>query len=197
METLTTAQAAFIVGEPLDAFKKSVEKAPVKPRVVRKGGRPVRQFGLADVVFLHAYKELKQEFTPKSQAALYKALHAVLIKRSDTRSEVTFGNHKYDIGRHISVVRSKLKDLEQLAEQIDASGLIKGTGIEAHRIAALLDGGMAAEEILRDYPSLKKKQVLAAKAYAEANPKAGRPYPKLTAKAALRAADLSALDDED
>jgi uncharacterized protein (DUF433 family) len=87
--------------------------------------------------------------------------------------------------------------LKQLAEQIDSSGLIKGTDIEAHRIAALLDGGTSAEEVLRDYPSLKAKHILAAKTYAEANPKAGRPYPKLTAKAAMRAANLSALDDEE
>ena len=191
-ETLTTAQAAFVVGEPLDAFKKAVERAPVKLRVVKRGGRPVRQFKLADLVFLHAYGELKQEFTPKSQAALYQAL----LKGPHARNEVIFGNHSYNIGRHVQIIQSKLKKLEELANQIDSSGLIKGTRIEAHRIAALLDGRTSVEDVLRDYPSLKEGQVLAAKAYAEANPKAGRPYPKQTAKAAMRAADLSALDNE-
>lgn len=197
LETLTTAQAAFVVGESLDAFKKSIERAPVKLRVVKRGGRPVRQFRLPDLVFLHAYSELKQEFTPKSQAALYAALYKTALEKPNVRNEVTFGNHSYDVSYHVRIIRSKLKKLEELSNQIDPSGFVKGTQIEAHRIAALLDGGMTIEEVVRDYPSLKEGQVLAAKAYAEANPKAGRPYPKQTAKAAMRAADLSALDDED
>ena len=196
--TLTIAQAAFVVGEPLDAFKKAVEKAPVKPRIVRKGGRPVRQFAMADLVFLHAYRELKQELTPKSQAALYEALLGA--PHGKRRNEVVFGNQKYDLGRHIAIVESKLKELEKLAAYIDSSGgeaLISGTRIEAHRIAALLDGGMTVEAVLGDYPSLNERQVLAAKAYADANPKPGRPFPKQTAKAAMRASGLGELDDED
>ena len=196
--TLTIAQAAFVVGEPLDTFKKVVEKAPVKPRIVRQGGRRVRQFAMADLVFLHAYRELKQELTPKGQAALYEALLGVGHGRR--RNEVAFGNQKYDLGRHVAIVEAKLKELERLADYIDSSGgeaLIKGTQIEAHRIAALLDGGMTVEAVLRDYPSLMERQVLAAKAYADANPKPGRPFPRQTAKAAMRVSGLGELDDED
>jgi uncharacterized protein (DUF433 family) len=197
-KVVTTAQAAFVVGEPLDSFRKAVERSPVKLRVTKQGGRRVRQFRLADLVFLHAYSELKQELTPKSQAAFYHAL--TVIPADALRHEVAFGKYKYNVQRHVQVVESKLKELQELASQIDSSGrdaVIKGTAIEAHRIAALLDGGMTVKDVLRDYPSLKEKQVLAAKAYAEANPKPGRPYPKLTAKAAMRAVDLSVLDGED
>jgi hypothetical protein len=49
--------------------------------------------------------------------------------------------------------------------------------------------------ILADYPSLTREQVLAAKAYADAHPKPGRPYPAITAKQALRSAGLEALDE--
>jgi hypothetical protein len=50
MEGLTTAQAAFVVGEPLDAFKKVVERAPIKLSLVIRGGRKIRQFGDAELV---------------------------------------------------------------------------------------------------------------------------------------------------
>ena len=80
----------------------------------------------------------------------------------------------------------------ELADEGEA--LIKGTRIEAHRIAALLDGGMPIEEILADYPSLDEAQVSAAKAYADTHPKPGRPYPAMTDKAAMRSADLDDLD---
>ncbi|YCI06218.1 DUF433 domain-containing protein (plasmid) [Ensifer sp. D2-11] len=196
MEHLTTAQAAFVVDAPLDTFKKVVERAPIKPQLVKRGGRSIRQFGQAELVFLHAYDELKQALTPKSQSEFYEALRTS-VKRGPTR-EITFGKQRYDIGQHLLFVERKLKELEKLTAQIDLSGkepVIRGTHIEAHRIAALLDAGSTIEEVLRDYPSLKEQQVVAARVYAEAHPKAGRPYPKQTAKAAMRAADLSALDD--
>ncbi len=179
MEHLTTAQAAFVVGAPLDTFKKVVERAPIKPQLVKRGGRNIRQFGQAELVFLHAYDELKQALTPKSQSEFYEALRTSL--KRGLAKEVAFGKQRYDIGQHL-VLSGK-------------EPVIRGTHIEAHRIAALLDAGATVEDVLRDYPSLKEQQVVAARVYAEAHPKAGRPYPKQTAKAAMRAADLSALDD--
>ncbi|MDK4731494.1 DUF433 domain-containing protein [Rhizobium sp. CNPSo 3490] len=196
MENLTTAQAAFVVGEPLDSFKKVVERSPVKPLLVKRGGRKIRHFGYAELVFLHAYDELKQALTPKSQSELYDALRAS-IKRGQGK-EVAFGKQRYDIGPHWIFVEHRLKELSKLTDQIDTTGkepVIRNTSIEVHRLAALLDSGMSVKDILRDYPSLREEQVIAAKAYAEAHPKAGRPYPKQTAKAAMRAADLSSLDD--
>jgi hypothetical protein len=69
---------------------------------------------------------------------------------------------------------------------IDTDGTIQGTGVEARRIAALVDGGMSAAEILRDYPNLTAEQLDAALDYAKANPNSGRTFPPGTAKAALR-----------
>jgi uncharacterized protein (DUF433 family) len=196
-ENWTTAQAAFVLNEPLDAFKKVVERGPVRAQVVRVGGLQVRKFALVDLVFLHAERELKTELTPKGRAGLYKALLNLPVYSA--RSEVAFGQFKFNIGRHLKEVKSKLKELEKLSNEIDtASGepVIKGTQIEVYRLAALLDGGMTVESVLRDYPSLSENQVLAAKAYAESNPKVGRPYPKTTAKAAMRGSGLDALDGQ-
>jgi uncharacterized protein (DUF433 family) len=198
MEELTTAQAAFVIGEPLDAFNKVIERAPIKPNLVKRGGRKIRQFGTAELVFLHAYGELMQAFTPKSQSELYEALRTTL-KRGGQR-EVVFGKHRYNIAQHVLVIERKLKELSKLTAQVDTSGkepVLRGTQVEVHRIAALLDAGVPVNDVLRDYPSLKEEQIVAAKAFAEAHPKAGRPFPKQTAKAAMRAANLSALDDAD
>jgi len=190
----TTAEAAFILEEPLDLFKKVVDRSPVKPQVVKQGGGlKVRTFAFDDLVFLHALTDLIKAFTPETRENLY-----VALKRTprDKLREVALGSLKYDLRSHVQFVQVKTRQLDQLARQIDTSGgeaVIKGTSIAAHRIAALLDGGTTVAEVLADYPSLKEHQVLAAKAYAEANPKPGRPYPKTTAKAALRSADLSGL----
>ena len=85
------------------------------------------------------------------------------------------------------------------SDEIETStgvALINGTNVEAHRIAALLAGGMTAVAVMRDYPSLTERQVLAAKAFAEINPVVGTHYPPKTAKAALRGSGLAALDSD-
>jgi uncharacterized protein (DUF433 family) len=194
IEGWTTAQAAFIVGEAPQTFTKMVDRTPVKPRVVRRGGVSIRYFGMADLVYIHALDELMKAYTTKSRAELYAAMRRA--PKHGLR-EIVFGEHKYHIHRHVKLVEARAKKLEKLSNQIDTSGgeaVIRGTSIEAHRIAALLDGGMTVAEVIGDYPSLNEEQVLAAKAFAEANPKLGRPFPKSTAKAAMRAVDLSTLD---
>ncbi len=193
MQDFSFAQAAFVVGEPVATFKKTVERAPVRPKVT--GPQSRRSLVFVDLIFLHAYAELKREFTDTSRVELYQALR----KQSDQASisVVSFGKHQYDLSDHYSAVVAKLKKLRSLAEQVDASGtepLIKGTKVEVHRIAALLAGGATVERILADFPSLDEDKVRAAELYAAAHPKVGRPYPKTTAKQALEAVDLSVLD---
>ncbi len=191
----TTAQAAYVLNVTLDTFKKAVERGPVRARVARQGGLRVRKFALRDLVFLHAERELKAELTPKGRAELYRAM--AHLPDCVAAPEVAFGDLKFDFGRHLRMVETKLKEIDLLSDEVESSGgeaLIKGTRIEVFRIAALLDGGMTVDAVLHDYPSLTERQVLAAKAYAAVNPKVGRPYPGITAKAAMRGSGLDALD---
>jgi uncharacterized protein (DUF433 family) len=87
----------------------------------------------------------------------------------------------------------KLEDKVEF--RTDGEALIKGTGIEVHRIAALLSGGMSPNEILEDYPSLTLDQVSAAKAYAKAHPETAYSYPGKTVKRAFKGAGFEALDE--
>ena len=193
--TWTAAQAAVILNEPLGVLRKVVEREPVRPRIVERKGVRVRHFGLADLVYLHAYPELKEDYTPAGRSKLYESL--VKVARHGSVAEVAAGSYRFDFGRHFNEVKSRLDELEALTDEIavtDDEAFIKGTRIQAHRIAALLEG-MTVEDVRADYPSLSERQIRAAQAYAEANPRPGRPFPKTTAKAALRGVDLSVLDD--
>ena len=64
--------------------------------------------------------------------------------------------------------------------------LIRGTRVEAHRIAALVEGGMSIEGVVFDYPGLSAEQVAGAIAYARAYPQCGRSYPSRTVKSVFR-----------
>ena len=93
-----------------------------------------------------------------------------------------------------------MTQLSELADKVefgaDGEPLLKGTEIEVYRIAALLDGGWSIEQVIEDYPSLSRKDIATAKAYREAHPEAGRPYPRTSAKRALQGAGLEALDED-
>lgn len=194
-ETWNINQAAQIVEKPLDVFQKVVERAPVKPKLLRRGRRQVRAFELGDLVFFHALDDLKQAFTAQKQTEIYHAL--IRMPDHGSLGMIEVGPLKYDFDPYVRFIRSKIEAAGKLLAQIDASGrepLIAGTSIEAYRIAALCDG-MTIEEILVDYPSLNAQQVLAAKAYAESHPKAGRPYPKVTAKKSMREARVPDADE--
>lgn len=75
--------------------------------------------------------------------------------------------------------------------------VLKGTDVEVYRIAALIAAGVSVGSVLEDYPSLTADQIVFSQVYATAHPIRGRLYPPMTAKAAMRLADLSALDLDD
>jgi uncharacterized protein (DUF433 family) len=112
---------------------------------------------------------------------------------------VRFGRFRITITDLLEEVEQRTHRLSELADKVefgrDGEALLKGTTTEVYRIAALLDGGMQIDAVLADYPSLTHDQVMAAKAYAGAHPKPGRPYPPITVKQAMRGAGLDALDE--
>lgn len=193
----TTAEAAFVLREPIKAVKKALDEGPIEAKLVRKPGAPaVRQIALMDLVYLFAVRTLRDELTPKARTEFYHALKNVPVDRAH---EVRFGRLSVAIDDLKTEVEKRARALAELAEKVefrkDGEAILKGTNIEAHRIAALLAGGMTPEQVQEDYPSLALDQVMTAKAYGDAYPKTGRPYPGSTVKRALKKAGLEALDE--
>jgi uncharacterized protein (DUF433 family) len=192
----TAAEAAFVLREPVRAVKKALDAGPVRPVLRRTSGRPVRVIDWSDLFYLYVAKELREELTAKARGALYDELRKSLKARSDA---VRIGPLHIALADLEREAASRARALAKLAESVEFSGdgepVLAGTGVEVHRIAALLDGGLSVDEVLSDYPSLTREAVETARTYAAVHPKAGRPYPRTTAKRALRAADLDALDD--
>jgi uncharacterized protein (DUF433 family) len=192
----TATEAAFILREPVRAVKKSLDLGPVRSVLVRRAGAPVRAIGWSDLFYLYAVRALRDELTPKARGEFYEALQQAPIEK---RGEIRFGRFRISVSDLVEEVERRTSDLAALAERVefqaDGEPLLKGTSIEVYRIAALLEGGASIEQVLEDYPSLPRQDVETARAYAEAYPKAGRPYPRTSVKRALQGAGLEALDD--
>jgi len=192
----TAAEAAFVLREPVRAVKKALDAGPVRPVLLRRAGAPVRAIEWRDLFYLYAVRALRDELTPKARTEFYEALQQAPIERGD---EVRFGRFRISVSDLVKEVERRTTDLATLASKVefrtDGEPLLKGTSVEVYRIVALLDGGAPMEQVLEDYPSLSRNQVETARAYADAYPKAGRPYPRTSVKRALQGAGLEALDD--
>jgi uncharacterized protein (DUF433 family) len=192
----TAAEAAFVLREPVRVVKKSLDLGPVRPVLVRRAGIPVRAIEWRDLFYLYAVRALRDELTPKARSEFYEALQQTPIEHRD---EVRFGRFRVSVRDLVQEVERRTSDLAALAEKVefqaDGEPLLKGTQVEVYRIAALLEGGASIDQVLQDYPSLSRQQVETSQAYAEAYPKAGRPYPRTSIKRALQGAGLEALDE--
>lgn len=192
----TASEAAFVLREPVRSVKKALDAGPVRPVLMRRAGTSVRAIEWRDLFYLYAVRALRDELTPKARTEFYEALQQAPIEQ---RGEVRFGRFRVSVTDLVAEVERRTGDLSALAERVefraDGEPLLKGTTIEVYRIAALLDGGASIEGVLEDYPSLSAEEVETARAYVEAYPKAGRPYPRSSVKRALQGAGLEALDD--
>jgi len=190
---LSAAEAAFVLNELPKTVRKALDEGPIEATLVQSSSGAVRMLDRVDVIYLYAANLLKRELTSTSRQELYHAM-----KRKLSR-QMAFGRIRIDIADAVDVVDQRLARLAELKSHVDFSDggdpMIKGTDIEVHRIAALLDGGMTSGEISEDYPGIAQGQVEAAREFAAAYPKPGRPYPKTTFKRLLRTSRLHELDD--
>jgi uncharacterized protein (DUF433 family) len=191
----TAAEVAFVLREPVKAVKKALDEGPVQAKLVSRAGGTVRAVEWADVLYLFAVRTLRDELTPKARNEFYHALKRVQVERAH---EVSFGLLSVAIDDLKAEVHKRARELVELTEKVefrqDGEAVFKGADVEVYRVAALLAGGMTPEQICEDYPSLTPEAVATAKAYAEAHPKTGRPYPSKTVKRAIKGAGLEALD---
>lgn len=191
----TAAEAAFVLREPVKAVKKALDEGPVRARLVARPGGRVRAIDEADLLYLFAVQALRDELTPRGRGQFYRALK---VAPEDVR-EVRFGRISVAINDLKVEVAGRAREFAALSDEVefrpDGEAVLKGTDVEVHRVAALLGGGLTPEDVCEDYPFLSLEAVAVAKAYADAHPKLGRPYPRTTAKRALKGAGLEALDE--
>jgi uncharacterized protein (DUF433 family) len=196
-EVYSLAEAAFILQEPVKELQRTVDRKIVRYKLVSYRGRKLRAVDYKTLVFLSWSSKHEDDFKPNLVRKLYESW----IDHAVSSSVVAHDDVRVSLDKAKAQVLLRLQVMRGLEEQIEKTkskdAVFKGTDIEVHRIASLLDGDMSTEEILEDYPSLNKEQVEFARAYAAIHPKPGRPYPKITAKSALRGADFSDLDLDD
>lgn len=190
--SVSLPQAAQILRIDVDRVRKAVDRHIVTATLVWQGKRQVRKLDGVDVLCLRMGRVLKADLRQDLYVQLKQAPDRALVGavfdpangeelRTDTRRILGFLNQA------AAETVADLQTLDAVSEHIDDAGRIRGADVEAHRIAALIEGGMRVDDVIADYPGLAAAPIEAARIYARANPKQGRPYPACTAKSVLRA----------
>jgi len=197
IDPLLLSDAAFVLDANPEELRKKVRRGDVCARKIRVRGRERLCLDHKSLVILYWSRELAEDIRP----SLLRRLDDEIHHHENVPPRISVGDFTAELSHARRSIEKRLKALEGLNKQVErdehGNAVLKGTGVEVHRIAALLTAGVSAGSVLADYPTLTADQVVFCQAYATAHPKRGRQYPKITAKAAMRAADLSALDLDD
>lgn len=196
-DSLLLSNAAFVLQADPEELRKKVLRGDVCAHKARVKGRDRLFLDQKTLVILAWSRELAEDIKP----SLLRKLDDEIRHYQNVPSHISVGHFTAELSDARRGIEKRLKALEALNKQVEkdkhGNAVLKGTGVEVHRIAALVAGGASVDSVLEDYPTLTADQVAFSQAYAAAHPKSGRPFPKITAKAAIQAADLGALDLDD
>lgn len=195
-ETLTLSEASYVLGRPAAVLNKAVDTGVIRARQRRVGQAVQRVLGPAELRFLRLDEELDRDLTPAGRRRIYDALR----KLSFDSHRMNLGQVELDLASIDSDLKTRLDRLDEVRGGVELRGgvgraVILGTEIPVHLIAALART-QTIDEILEDFPSLQREQIVGAIEYAKAYPKRGRPHAVRSLKRTLAdLAELGAFDD--
>jgi uncharacterized protein (DUF433 family) len=181
----TPAEAGAVSGLKLKAVHNAIDKHIVEPvakaRVAPVGkttrGAPRFLTG-EDLVRLRVWRGVGDTLSAERRQRLFVAIAAKPTAKTVKADELLI----VDVGEARKQVDRGVRDLEA-AEAVVAKDkatlggepVFKGTRIPVYGIAAMLDAGATADDLLSGYPKLTERMVDLARIWAAAHPRRGRP----------------------
>lgn len=191
----TVTEASFLVDRSPVDIQNAVDKKVVKSTVIKAGPRAKRLLGRAELRFLTMDREIGEALSGAGRRRLYEEVSRL----PETATTARFGALVVDLRKSDATLKRRLKLLETIKGAMTMKGgepFIRGTDIPAYQVAALYPAA-SIEEILEDFPSLKRGQVEHAIDFARAYPKKGRPYPSRSLKRGISKLLQSGVFDDD
>ncbi|MEO8812957.1 MAG: DUF433 domain-containing protein [Caulobacteraceae bacterium] len=180
----TPAEAGAVSGLKLKAVHNAIDKRIVEPvakaRVAPIGAihRTPRFLTGEDLVRLRVWRGVGDTLSAERRQLLFVAIAAKPAAKTVKADELLI----VDVGEARKQVDRGVRDLEA-AEAVVAKDkatlggepVFKGTRIPVYGIAAMLDAGATAQELLSGYPKLTERLLDLARIWVAAHPRRGRP----------------------
>jgi len=168
-----------IAGVPVKTVYKVIEqRLPGRLYVRRNRQRWLTRWGAVCVVIDHEMPKDVPVAIRKQVYAQIKTgapLRAVTCKRGILNYVVDVKSAADRVDTDIARYRKATRLIAEDPNIQGGAATFKGTRILVHQIADLMAQGATATELQEDYPRLTREMVAAAKVYAKAHPRRGRP----------------------
>jgi uncharacterized protein (DUF433 family) len=183
--SVTSQEAAWITGLSAKTINATIDRGEVKPlKAARRRGVTSRRLGGAELVYLMMRRRASRSLSVHARKELY----AKLAERRDTdpmsdvEVQLAGGLVRVEVRRARREVAQRLAALQYAAEMVvsdpairGGDPVLRGTRVPVYVIADLIAQGAESSELLEDFPSLNSEMIQAALAYAQTNPRRGRP----------------------
>lgn len=184
--TVTPQEAAWITGLSAKTINATIDRGEVRPvRAVRRRGVSSRKLGAAEVVYLLVRKNAGRSLSPQARRELYTKLvqqRRGAASSPDAEIELAGGLVRVEVKQASDEIARRWAALRDAAELVvsdpeirGGEPVLQGTRVPVYVIADLAAQGAETRELLEDFPSLDAEMIQAALAYAETNPRRGRP----------------------
>jgi uncharacterized protein (DUF433 family) len=177
-DLLTPGEAAAVAGVPIKAVYKTVGERLPKASLVRRSGQTFLTPTAVLCVLLDY--ELPKDVPIKVRRFVYEELKKGASGRVEYGSKLF--SYVVDTRPAAAIVEDSMrryqKAMQMIVENPEIQGGVatfKGTRLIVHHIAALLDQGVPEAELGEDYPNLTPAMIAAARIFAQAHPRRGRP----------------------
>jgi uncharacterized protein (DUF433 family) len=184
--SVTSQEAAWITGLSARTINATIDRGEVRPvGVARRRGVTSRKLGAAEVVYLIVRKRVGRSLSPQARRELYAKLleqRRAAGDSPDADIELAGGLVRVEVKQAADEMAERWAALQDAAELVvsdpeirGGDPVLRGTRVPVYVIADLVAQGADTRELLEDYPSLDTEMIQAALAYAETNPRRGRP----------------------
>lgn len=172
----TVTEAGAILDLPVRVVNRVIDRELPRSVMVRKPPRRLlSDSGLMCLV-------VRKDIAPQTPVKLRKSLFKEIARHPD-RTNLDITNFlRVDLLNARKALRNRLERYRKNLALIETSDDVLGgephfrnTRISVFAILGLLKRGAKAEELLEDYPRLTKEMIEAARLYARARPRRGRP----------------------
>ena len=181
----TPAEAGAVSGLKLKAVHNAIDKRIIEP-VAKARGTPagkVERVGSRfltgeDLLLLRVWRGVGDTLSAERRQRLFAAIAAEPGAKTVRAAELLI----VDVAEARKQVDRRVRDLEAaeaivIKDKATLGGepVFKGTRIPVYGIAAMLDAGATAEDLLSGYPALTERMLDLARIWAAAHPRRGRP----------------------
>ena len=174
----TPAEAAALSGVGIKAVHNAIDKHIIESPARMADGRERRRLSAADVLRLKLWNEVGAILSPERRQRLFAEIEqrptAECVK-ADTLVIVDVGEARRQIARRVKDLEAAEAAIARSAAVMGGEPVFKGTRIPVRMIAAMLEDGVDAADILAGYPKLEAPQLDLARLWTAAHPRRGRP----------------------